>query len=364
MDIDWSNPKAIDPLQEAIGDFLDFDFSYYKKKAYAAYESGNYEEAARYYLVLLRCNIQDYNSIYNLACCYGLLGKDTLAAKYLERAVKAGYKDINHIKQDPDFGKVRGSDAFDSKVDSITLEIKRKQEELGDIIYIDNSALFKCRIHLPHDYNPEKSYPLVVGLHGGGNSLDQFITLWKDFGKLEFIYAVPQAPYHLLIDNEIKYEWALWPTADIEIIERAKEILNSYIAKLVKNLNKRYKIDGVYLMGHSQGAIFAYTAGIINHQLFKGLIILAGPGLFEPIYSPFMGWVDNYWKLEESIKAAKNLRVFIAHSKEDQVVKYELGLASRDVLIEHGYDVTFYDFEGGHTIPEEVLRQVVKWLKR
>jgi len=364
MDIDWSNPKAIDPLHEDIGNFLDLDLSYYKKKAYAAYESGNYEEAARYYLVLLRCNIQDYNSIYNLACCYGLFGKDTLAAKYLERAVKAGYKDINHIKQDPDFGKVRGSDAFDSKVDSITLEIKRKQEELGDVIYIDNSALFKCRIHLPRDYDPAKSYPLVVGLHGGGGSFDQFITLWKDFGELEFIYAVPQAPYHLLKDNEIIYEWALWPTGDMEIMERAKEITEKYIAKLVKDLNKRYKIDGAYLMGYSQGAIFTYTAGIRNHHLIKGLIILSGPGLFEPIYSPFMGWVGIEWPSENSIKAAKDLRVFIAHSKDDQVVKYELGVTSRDVLLNYSYDVTFYDFEGGHTIPPEVLKQVVEWIKK
>jgi len=362
MDIDWSNPKDIDPLHKDIGNFLDLDLSYYKKKAYDAYESGNYEEAAIYYLTLLRCDIRDFNSIYNLACCYGLLGKDTLAAKYIERAVKAGYKDINHIKQDPDFESVRESKLFKKTVDSISLEIEKDEEELGEPIYIENSALFKCRIQLPKDYNPDKSYPLVLGLHGGGESPDKFIALWKNFRKPEFIYAATQAPYPYLLGNEIVYEWALWPTRDMEIMEKAKEILNKYISKLVQDLEKRYNIKDVYLMGYSQGAIFTYTAGINNHHLFKGLIILSGPGLFKPIYSHFMGLVYNYWKLEESIKDAKDLRVFIAHSKEDQVVKYELGLASKEVLTDYGYDVTFYDFEGGHIIPSDVLEQVEKWL--
>jgi predicted esterase len=44
------------------------------------------------------------------------------------------------------------------------------------------------------------------------------------------------------------------------------------------------------------------------------------------------------------------------------VVKYELGLASKEVLTDYGYDVTFYDFKGGHIIPSDVLEQVEKWL--
>ena len=140
---------------------------------------GNYTEAARYYLFLLRYGIQDANSIYNLACCYGLLGEAEFAAEYIERAVRAGYKDINHIKQDPDFESVRGSKLFKKTVDSISLEIEKDEEELGELIYIENSSLFKCRIQLPKDYNPDKSYPLVLGLHGGGESPDEFNPLEK-----------------------------------------------------------------------------------------------------------------------------------------------------------------------------------------
>jgi predicted esterase len=355
MNFDSSDPETIEPLQEDVGNFLDFDISNYEKKANDAYRAGNYEKAAKYYIAFLRYNIKDVSSIYNLACCYGLLGEDELAVKNLKRAIRAGYKDIEHIKNDPDFDSVRESKLFRKFIDSISLEIKEEEDELGELIYIENSALFKCRIQLPEDYNNDKSYPLVLGLHGGGSSPDKFITLWKDFREPKFIYAATQAPYPYLSGNEIVYEWALWPTKDMEIMEKAKETLDKYIAEIVSDLEKRYNIKDVYLMGHSQGAIFTYTAGINNHHLFKGLIILSGPGLFKPIYSPFMGLVYNYWKLEESIKAANDLRIFIAHSREDQVVKYELGLASKEVLTNYGYDVTFFDFEGGHIITPDVL---------
>ncbi|MFQ6087657.1 MAG: hypothetical protein ACE5K0_01985 [Candidatus Methanofastidiosia archaeon] len=365
MNIDWSQPETIDPLREDVGNFLDVDLNSYRNKAYDAYQSGNYEKAAKYYLFLLRYDIHDANCIYNLACCYGLLEKDVLAAKYLERAVRAGFEDIKQIKQDPDFEKVRGKEVFDAKVDSIALQIEKKQERLRDIIYIDNSALFKCRILLPEIYNQQKSYLLVIGLHGGSGSLDRFITLWEDFGQPEFIYAVPQAPYSYLVGKEIGYDWALWPTGDEKLMEIATEVTEKYITKLVQDLGKRYNVDEVYLMGFSQGAIFTYITGIKNHHLFKGLICFSGPGLLAPLYSPFIGPLDTDWLSEKSIEAAKNLKVFIVHGKDDRDAKYELGIKSRDVLINYGYDVTFCDFEGGHIVPpKEVLEQVVEWMKR
>lgn len=363
MDIDSSNPEAIDPYQEDVGNFLDVDLTSYEKKAGEAYQTGNYEEAARYYLMVLRYDIHDVNSIYNLACCYGLLGKDTLAARYLARAAKAGYDDIALLRNDSDFEKVRGKKVFDATVDSLAAEIENKKKALGDVIYIDNTAFFKCRVQLPENYDSGKQYPCVIGLHGGGESSENFITLWKDFKQLEFIYAAPQAPYAWLTDRMIGYDWALWPTGDLHMMERAKEKLNEYIAKIVRDLGKRYNIGETYLMGFSQGSIYTYTAGITNHHLFKGLIVLSGVGIYESMLSRWIGMVDIEWPSEESFKAAKDLKIFIAHSKDDKVVPYELGTKSKDVLLNYGYDVTFYDFEGGHTVAPDVLEKIEKWMK-
>jgi tetratricopeptide (TPR) repeat protein len=110
-DVDWSNPDSIDVLQPDIGDFLDVDLAALEKIATDAYQAGEWEKAAKYYLALLRYDISDSGNIYNLACCYGLMGEAELAAKYLERAYRAGFTDIEHISWDPDFDSVRQSDA-------------------------------------------------------------------------------------------------------------------------------------------------------------------------------------------------------------------------------------------------------------
>ncbi|MFQ6000120.1 MAG: alpha/beta hydrolase, partial [Anaerolineae bacterium] len=132
---------------------------------------------------------------------------------------------------------------------------------------------------------------------------------------------------------------------------------------IVQDLARRHDIDEVYLMGFSQGAILAYLTGIKHHRVFRGIICLSGPGLLAPLVNPFAGPFNPAWLAEEFIQDAGELRVFMTHGKDDQV-PYELGTRSRDILLKHGYDVTFRDFDGGHTLPpEEILAQIVKWIK-
>jgi len=350
VEINFTQPETIDPLNENIGDFLDVDLYSYRKTAFDAYQSGDFEKAARYYLTLLKSDVNDANSIYNLACCYGLLGKEVLAAKYLERSVKAGFDNIEHIKNDPDFDNVRESGVFNAVVDSIAIKINKKSKALGKVIYVEGTSLFKCRIHFPNDYDSTKSYILLTGLHGYGDNLDNFIRQWNDFDQPDFIYVAIQAPYPFSAGKNIGYSWGLKVPDDKELSEKATGITEDYIAETVRILKKRYKISDVYLMGFSQGSGFTYTTGIKNHPLFKGLIC-------------FGGWFEADRLPEKIIKAAKELRVFIAHGKDDRIVKYKEAVNAKDVLTKYGYEVTFKDFEGGHTIPVDLVKQVGVWMK-
>jgi phospholipase/carboxylesterase len=346
-EIQWSNPELINPFQPNIGDFLDVNLDSLLSKAYGDYQAGKYEEAAKYYLALLHYDISDANSIYNLACCYGLLGKDTLAAEYLARSVKAGFEDIGHIEQDPDFDKVRKSPVFVTVMDTVTALAKRKQADLGIVTFVEAPTILNCRVHLPDNYDSTRSYPLVIGLHGFGSNNDQFITLWKRFGNPDLIYAAPQAPYALFPGKEIGYSWAGAQPVD----KIARELSENYIAEVARSLTKQYKTTGTYLFGFSQGAAYTYTTGIKNPDLFKGLIC-------------FGGWLDTSWLTPAKIKAAKNLKVFIGHGKQDRMVEYQAGITSRDILKADGFKVTFKDFAGGHAVPEEVLKQVKGWMEK
>jgi phospholipase/carboxylesterase len=350
VDLSWAGVESIDVLDSAAGDFLDFDIAALEKAAWEAYQAQEWENAARYYLAYIRYNATDGGNIYNLACCYGLMGEADLAAMYLDRAVRAGFTDIEHISWDPDFDSVRESEVFASTMDRITAAAAEEEARLGDIFYIEAPVYQSGRLMLPADFDPEEPHMLVVGLHGYGSNPDRFITLWERFADPDFIYVSPRAPYPFSVGNEVGYSWDTSAPGHEEILYEVGMLTEVFVADVVREMKSRYNIDKVYLMGFSQGCGYTYLAGIHNHELFDGLIC-------------FGGRLDTDLLSEEDIRAANHLRVFIGHGTEDRMVELETGIAARDLLLDCGYDVTFHEFEGGHSVPEEVCLAAQEWMK-
>jgi len=239
------------------------------------------------------------------------------------------------------------------------MEVDEKSDKLIDSVYFKSSTLFKCKVQLPEKYNPKKSYKLVIGLPV---AFDDFRTIWNDF-NVDFIYVTPQAPYTTLLNEKMISDWAFWTSFNDLAIERAAALTADYMADLVSELKTHYNINDIYLMGFSQGAIFTYISGIQRPQLYKGIICLSGPGIFEPLVNPFAGEYAPDWLDEKYLGPAKDLKVFIAHGKEDQAAKHELGVKSKEILTNYGYEVTFYSFDGGHTVDPESLKRVLEWIQ-
>lgn len=345
--VDWDNVDTIDIYADGIGSFLDVDYNEFQKSAKLAYDAQDYEKAAKYYLVCVKNDIHDSTSIYNLACCYGLLGAEDEAAFFLEKAVKSGFDDLNQIKNDPDFDKVRDSAPFKDVVGKLEGIVKEKQKELGELKVFDAQSFMQCRIHFPENYDNNKTYPLVIGLHGLGGSPDTFVQLWKRFGSDNFIFASPQAPYPFSTGSEIGYSWSLRDYGE-DVSTKSATMSSDYVASVVGEMKKNYKIDKVYLMGFSQDCGLTLVSGIEHSNLFDGLIC-------------FGGWLDDKRLSEETIKAANKLKVFIAHGNKDNVVEFKNGQHAYDVLKKNGYDVMFYEFDGAHAVPEDAVKAAVKW---
>ncbi len=247
---------------------------------------------------------------------------------------------------------------FSSSVHAKKAETDSTNNIKTDLIYFESKSLFKCNIRLPDNYDPKKSYKLVIGLPV---AFDDFRSIWNGF-NVDFIYATPQAQYSTLMDNKMLSDWAFWTSYDSSTIERADNLTADYMGDLVSELKANYSIDDVYLMGFSQGAIFTYIAGIQQPELYKGIICLSGPAIFEPLRNPFAGEYAPDWLEEKYLEPANTLRVFIAHGTEDQTPKYEYSVKSKEILTCYGYDVTFHSFEGGHTIDSESLKRVLEWI--
>lgn len=228
----------------------------------------------------------------------------------------------------------------------------------SDSLYFESPVIFSCNIQFPNDYDFEKALPLVISLHGGGSSYNSFKNIWNRFESPQFIMATPQAPYKWLMGDKIGYDWAAWPTGNLIIMQKAIKLTSNYIENLIQSLTDKYNFSAVYLMGFSQGSIITQIAGINNHDLFDGIIILSGPELNHPEKPEIV------WPSEETVLSANHLRVFIAHGKSDEIVDIEFANKSRVQYEKVGYDVSFFEFEGGHEINTETMKEIEKWIKK
>ena len=110
-------------------------------------------------------------------------------------------------------------------------------------------------------------------------------------------------------------------------------------------------------MVFSQGSIITQVAGINNHDLLNGIIILSGPEINHPEKPEIV------WPSEETVQSANHLRVFIAHGKSDEMVDNEFANKSRVQYEKVGYNVSFFEFEGGHEINDEAMKEIEKWIQ-
>jgi phospholipase/carboxylesterase len=349
---DWSRPEAIDPFKKGICDFLDIDLNIYLQRATLAYRKGKFKEAAQYYLYVLRHDFADERSIYNLSCCYALMGEDELAATTLIRAVNAGYTKIDHIKRDRDFRLIKEKPYFVN----VMRRLDEWERSLGDVIYVPGPRLFKCRLHLPKKFDKKKSYPLVIGLHGNGGNADGFDPAWKLFGNQGFIFAAAEGPYPYMLGYKSKVKQCSWEIQiqDEELWKRADPLSVEYIKGVARYLSDLYQVSSVYLLGHSQGAGYAYITGIKNPDFIKGIMCFGGQ--IPPM--------DKSYSLlsMDDIEKGKNLRVFIAHGTNDDMLKIEHARESKRFLEQNGFDVTYVEFNGGHELNQQAMQKAADWI--
>ncbi|NLP05332.1 hypothetical protein GX411_05225 [Candidatus Fermentibacteria bacterium] len=339
-----------DPFDPSSGDFLEIDLDSLETAAGTAYHAGDHARAASLYLELLSHDARNSRNIYNLACCYGLLGMDTLAAVTLERAVTAGFTDMGFAGMDPDFEAVRGSGFFSAVFDSLVEEARQRELAGGRVMMIETGCLVPVRLFLPDVQVPGRPLKLVVALHGYGDSAERFAGLWREFESPWFAMAVPESPYAMNGGSSPGYSWAGGAWGDSASRTRSWDLAVDQVMRVVDAVSEEIAVSEVYLLGFSQGCALAYDAGLSNHDRVEGILC-------------FGGRLDLERNGPELLHEARNLRVFICHGTMDGMVDYSCGEGARDTLSSLGYDVTFRRFDGGHTIPEHVLPEVEAWLR-
>lgn len=174
--------------------------------------------------------------------------------------------------------------------------------------------------------------PLFVMLHGGGDRAAEMRYLFPIAEEHGVAVLVPDARDNTWdgIDSRIG--------PDVEFIDAA-----------LRHTFERVSIDPRRLAigGASDGASYALSLGLANGDLFTHLIAFAPGSIFTPA------------------PPVARPRIFVAHGTRDRVLPIDF--TSRLMvprLRDAGYDVTYREFDGVHTVPKAIARDALEWLTR
>ncbi|HEX2554811.1 MAG TPA: phospholipase [Microvirga sp.] len=178
-------------------------------------------------------------------------------------------------------------------------------------------------LHVPQRYEPARPAPLLVLLHGAGGGGRQLVDL--------FIEAAEARGVLILSPDSRGRTWDVILGgfgADVAFIDRALGLVF-----------ERYAVDPARIAvgGFSDGASYALSIGVGNGGLF-GHVLAFSPGFAAPV------------------ETHGSPRIFVSHGVADAVLPIDP--CSRRLvpaLRQAGYDVDYREFDGGHTVPPEMI---------
>ncbi len=206
-------------------------------------------------------------------------------------------------------------------------------------------------VFVPNKLDPATPAPLIVVLHGSGDSGLMPVKRWKDYAQAEgIIIAGPNA-----LDSQ---NW------------RIPDDAPEFIYEMVESLKEKHPIDPrrIYLFGHSGGAIVALYLALMQSEYFAAAAIHAGAirpddGLVIdrakrkiPI-SLFVGTRDNLFPVED-LRQTRNMlgtRGFYVELHEIRGHDHEYG--ERSGLI----NTMIWNFFRDRRLDREPKHELYRW---
>ena len=179
-------------------------------------------------------------------------------------------------------------------------------------------------LYVPAGYAPDRPAPLAVMLHGAGSEARP--------GLAPLLPMADPAGIVLLATDSRGRTWDMilgGYGADVEFLDAA---LASVFARMAIDPTR------VALGGFSDGASYALSLALANGELFTHVLPFS-PGFVHP---PSLSGLP---------------RIFVSHGRRDPVLPIErCGRRVVRELRDGGYDVEYVEFDGGHSVPDEVAR--------
>jgi phospholipase/carboxylesterase len=185
-------------------------------------------------------------------------------------------------------------------------------------------------LYIPRSLTPGAAVPVMVMLHGAGAAGDQMRFTFADAERTGTVILAPDS------------RQATW---DVIMGSFGPDV--RFITSMLEQTFDRVEADvsRIGIGGFSDGASYALTIGLPNGELFSRIVAFS-PGF-------------NAAPTREG-----RPRIFISHGTRDEVLPIE---RTSRVLVPQlkgqGYDVTYREFDGPHTVPPDIIRDAFDWAR-
>jgi phospholipase/carboxylesterase len=196
----------------------------------------------------------------------------------------------------------------------------------------------------------------IIWLHGLGADGQDFVPIVDELDLPASVrYIFPHAPQRPVTINGgfVMRAWYDIATNDIGARQDAAGVRASQAAVealIAQEVARGIAPGNIFLAGFSQGGAIALHTALRHSETLAGVLALS-----------------TYLPLSETVAAetqpgTQQMPVFMAHGRNDPVVPYTLGVASRDALLASGYAVEWHEYPMQHSVCEAELRDIEAWL--
>lgn len=197
----------------------------------------------------------------------------------------------------------------------------------------------------------QNNLKVIFLLHGYGSNEEDLYSL-KEIIPSNYVIISLRAPITIGLNSyawySINFENNIDRWIDIDEAINSKNIVINDILLHLKDLeivNER-----VSILGFSQGAILSWSIGIEHPDLIKNIIPLSG------FYHPEITSNNLNFKFR--------LNCFSSHGINDEVIPIDWARRGIQILDKKNINIEFNEYQSGHEISKENLRDVIEWLNK
>lgn len=229
-----------------------------------------------------------------------------------------------------------------SELDGAAADDKSLPElDLGRLTETTGGAV-RYALFAPLHYEPGYAYPLVVWLHGAGDSERQLRRIMPELSMRNYVAVAPRGTRRAAPEST-GYDWGTTPE---DVAHAAHSVFTAIDAASDRYHIARHRI---FLAGFGTGGTMAFAVGLSNPDSFAGILSLSGP--FPATGRPLA-----------DLRRCRQLPLFLAYGRHSSAFSPEQCAGDLRLLHAGGFSATLREYPGQGELTAQLLRDVNEWM--